>query len=669
MSEEILIADTPAENDHAEESRESKDIPEAAPANRRSRWIIFAVVFVVIAQLAYTIFCYVDKKEGFFGDEIWGYGLANSYYKPFIYLKKGISIDDIDNYEIDNMDEWVDGKVFEDYITVQPDERFAYGSVIYNQSYDHHPPFYYMVLHTVCSLFPDSFSFLYGFVLNCIFLVVNTVFLFLLARLMLNDDKKALVTTILYACSTGALSTFIYIRQYSLFTTMLTMTLYFTAVMFYKEKREGGCKLVKTIPPIAITSFLTFFSHYYGIVFLGVFTAVICFWLLFHKRIKTMFVYGGSVLAALVLFFIVYPASIDQALFSVNSKAEEGYHFSLPFIGNIRFSFSHTLRYSVGLSVSVMEDSKKYYVIAAFVLLLGLCLPLCFLFRNEKWFKALDILGHSKKKGLEILGKIRHFDGFLFAGIAAMSANIVVLATQVDMMYYLHTASRYVFHLMPIACVLVVTLANEVIELLPFFRRHIVPVISVLAVAGIVRMNIMWPCKYYFREAGKEGEVRAALEGKNVLLVIADSLTPNLLSSFPSYVGKANKVFPTMTDDFDKNYEKIKDEHIDNIIILSRSYVLTEEQYEKIEALYEKYGKEKWGGFVMEDDEDTSEEPEEETEEDELPEDDDLRKLNEKMNQRISEKLYELCPKEDFMPEYVIDVNNGDFIVFERVNG
>ena len=71
----------------------------------------------------------------------------------------------------------------------------------------------------------------------------------------------------------------------------------------------------------------------------------------------------------------------------------------------------------------------------------------------------------------------------------------------------------------------------------------------------------------------------------------------------------------------------------------------------------------------MEDDEDTSEEPEEETEEDELPEDDDLKKLNEKMNQRISEKLYELCPKEDFMPEYVIDVNNGDFIVFERVNG
>lgn len=43
-------------------------------------------------------------------------------------------------------------------IRVLPGQRFQYGTVTRMQTYDVHPPFYYLLLHTVCSLFPGRFT-------------------------------------------------------------------------------------------------------------------------------------------------------------------------------------------------------------------------------------------------------------------------------------------------------------------------------------------------------------------------------------------------------------------------------------------------------------------------------------------------------------------------------
>ena len=98
--------------------------------------ILFAAILVL--QLV-CMFFYANAKQGYFVDELWSYGLANSYYHPDVgwngALQKG----------------WVTGNYFHDYLRVLPDQRFAYGSVIYNQVYDYHPPLFYMVLHTISS--------------------------------------------------------------------------------------------------------------------------------------------------------------------------------------------------------------------------------------------------------------------------------------------------------------------------------------------------------------------------------------------------------------------------------------------------------------------------------------------------------------------------------------
>ena len=46
------------------------------------------------------------------------------------------------------------GSEIADEFRVLPGQRFQYGTVTRMQTYDVHPPFYYLLLHTVCSLFP-----------------------------------------------------------------------------------------------------------------------------------------------------------------------------------------------------------------------------------------------------------------------------------------------------------------------------------------------------------------------------------------------------------------------------------------------------------------------------------------------------------------------------------
>ena len=54
--------------------------------------------------------------------------------------------------------EWKDVDEIRSEFRVLEGEGFRYGLVKTMQSFDVHPPLYYMVLHTVCSLFPGVFS-------------------------------------------------------------------------------------------------------------------------------------------------------------------------------------------------------------------------------------------------------------------------------------------------------------------------------------------------------------------------------------------------------------------------------------------------------------------------------------------------------------------------------
>ena len=64
---------------------------------------------------------------------------------------------------------WRTSKEAQDYVKAQ-ENRFNYISVYYNQVLDVHPPLFYMLVHTVSSIFNDTFSKYIIFSINLVFL-------------------------------------------------------------------------------------------------------------------------------------------------------------------------------------------------------------------------------------------------------------------------------------------------------------------------------------------------------------------------------------------------------------------------------------------------------------------------------------------------------------------
>ena len=93
---------------------------------------------------------------------------------------------------------------FLNYVAPQGSTRFNYASVYYNQTQDVHPPLFYFLLHTVCSLFPGSFTKWTGLGMNLVLLGGTLAALYALGMELFADWKKALFVCALYAGGCGS---------------------------------------------------------------------------------------------------------------------------------------------------------------------------------------------------------------------------------------------------------------------------------------------------------------------------------------------------------------------------------------------------------------------------------------------------------------------------------
>ena len=532
------------------------------------------LILLIAVQLIYTSFCFVTKKQGCHSDEIWSYGLANSYYQPFIYMKDGVFIDDMTVDDVINYNEWESGEVFKDYITVQPGERFAYGSVYHNQTLDHHPPLYYMLLHTVCSFFPNSFSLYYSFFLNCIFLIVTQVFLYKLSKLILKSEYAALLPCILYGAGTGALATFVFLRQYSLLTALGVMYTYFSAKLYLSENFD----LKKHLAPVLITSFLMFMTHYNGIAYVGIFTACMCIYLLCKKKIKKLFIYGGSQLATLGLFFAVYPAGWKQIMGS-GCYGEKAFSFS----EQMRVFLNYVSKYNLGFFVSLYKSSAYSYVIAIIILFFGLMIPLSFLFRKEPWFielrsRFISTIKTCFTKTREWIKKADFIPVFIFISSIAV---IIAANKTVDIIEMKVYSMRYIFMTFPLFVVTAVSLVYFIIKKIPRINKNSFIFTLAIVICAVIRVNSISECEFYFQSSNGKCDIANLVSNKNCLVVSnIDEKQVWRITHFTRYIYDAKNVFHTSSAVLSSNMQKINslDEKVDYIFIISTSCDIPEEK-------------------------------------------------------------------------------------------
>ena len=240
-------------------------------------------------MILFLVLFYCAQKEGYFLDEIYSYGLANSENHPFLW-----------NIVSDN--NIVTRQTLFDYITVNQD-KFNYVSVYCNQIPDVHPPLFYFLLHTVSSFFPNTFSKWIGLSLNIIIFILTLFVLYKTAAALFHSKEISGFVVVLYGLSTIAISTVIMIRMYMLLTLFTTLLVY-EFVQFLNGKNNYISILIVIYLGMMTQYFFAFFT-----LFLCICTGI---YLLKKKEYRRLLLLFISCVAAVMLLFLTFPACISQ---------------------------------------------------------------------------------------------------------------------------------------------------------------------------------------------------------------------------------------------------------------------------------------------------------------------------------------------------------------------
>jgi hypothetical protein len=487
-------------------------------------YIIFGIIITL--QLAGIIYYFQFRKEGYHSDEIWSYGYANSFYEKDIYQDS--------NGTATYINEWLDTQILKDYIVVNDDEGFRYDSVYNNQINDLSPPLHSMILHTICSFFPNTFSRWYSFAINIVSFLLCMIFIFKTARL-LKDDIFALCCCGLYGFSLGARDTYIYLRMYAMCSALVMIIIY--NLLRYLKRIQKEKKLFNgNLVAVCIVSFLGFLTHYYVVSFMGILTFLICLYLLCKKQLKSMLVYGFCMLITFLLSVAVFPT-----MFRISNGNVQNVSSSMNYNFEIRFKIlsNFVLGKLFNIKVQAYETGTIRIIFGCIVYLIILMIPVLFLLRNNvavrKVRNKISFIIHNP--GQAIKYAIRKINFIYVIFITAVVCQIIVVS-ETSMVYGMaNYIDRYLFFLYPIVVIVVLSFVYFVIYIIAKKRKlhsYLLCIISVLLI-GINIYNCEHYVKYLFLRDDNTA-IEDCIAGKDCIFIrnepwMLTTLVPTLIDA------------------------------------------------------------------------------------------------------------------------------------------
>lgn len=322
---------------------------------KRNKWQLAVLILVLLVQCFY-----ISQKDGYHMDELLTFELANAEYNPWIvptqpvgrlakFMQQEIYGDSLGetlgnlkdtvadvlrnrgsskllSYKADVYEQpvWITREQFHEYITVGDRDGFNYLSVYFNVKDDNHPPLYFMLVHTMSSLFRDRISPWMGCVFNLAAVMGCCILMFALGRLLAachyieerTGECWGLGSALLYGCSSGAIATTVFIRMYGVLTFLCMLSLYLHLQKWLGEQSGTGKDFMKKNGLLILVTALGYWTQYFFLFYclLLALTTVI---LLFRGgRKKEAFRYVRSMAVAAVVGVGVYPFGVKHILTS-----------------------------------------------------------------------------------------------------------------------------------------------------------------------------------------------------------------------------------------------------------------------------------------------------------------------------------------------------------------
>jgi len=248
------------------------------------------------------------------GDEFYSYGLANSDIGNFYYQEH--------YYEVCGVGGWISGTDIRDWMEVQAGSRFQLSYVWKNQAGDVHPPFYYLLLNILCSIFIDSHSKAIGLAINvvaCFWLFWGMTKWF---ALMMNQQRKekarwfAWLPALLLLLTPEFFSIVQYIRMYTLLMAECVWVGYYLYIILVYKQFSGRQAFVLYCMIVlgGLTHYYFYVYAFFGALFVGIVM------ILRHMELKKILAYAVTWAVGVISCFLIFPASFRHLFFSYRAK-------------------------------------------------------------------------------------------------------------------------------------------------------------------------------------------------------------------------------------------------------------------------------------------------------------------------------------------------------------
>ncbi|MBQ8281344.1 MAG: glycosyltransferase family 39 protein [Lachnospiraceae bacterium] len=523
--------------------------------NSLKRVSVYTILVAVILALALgrIVYLFAFEKTGLHSDEIWSYGLANGYYLPYVY-------EDYTRENDINLNDWISGEYLKDYITVQPGERFSYGSVIYNLKADFHPPLYFSILHTISSFFPDTYSLWFGFAINIVVFIVLGIYLYKLAKKITGSEAAALVIVVYYVLCAGGVNTFLYIRHYAMLTMFGVMTVYYHYRIIDGEEhafRKNWWKLLLAVLGGCMTQYM-FLGFAFGL------AVVYCFCFLIRKMYKKLVVYMGIMLGSVDCVFLLtgFATGVER-----KSEVDTGLSFYSNFRMTLKCAISDLFGYR-------MNGDELFYIrefLTTALVIAVVLIPLFGLLVKDKKIN-IDVqkLKEKVKKGFEFSPR-KVLITALISAVAIVWISVVLTAEPMEMGAY---TDRYLFVIFPYLIIFTYLFIGWLVKVFTAVVRRIikrgeacrhviwtrVPVVLmvVLLTINLVKAEPI----YLFSRVENDVTLEELAKDKDCILVLTQHW---LLTCYSNLLMDADRIFVTGVNEYEQQsseYETLNEETI-----------------------------------------------------------------------------------------------------------
>lgn len=469
--------------------------------NTSRKRMIMTVFIIIFFQLCVSTYFMAAHKNGFYADDMYSYGFANSDEQLTPLQGK--------NESFIRYNAWHDGQELIDYLTVSEDEIFSYGKIVHVLEKDAHPPLFYFLLHLICSLTPNVFSKWSGYVINVVGFILLQVFLYRLTLFISKSRSIALLTMTMFGFSSAAISMMALLRMYMLGTGLaLSLTFY---GFRYLEKTDAKKPADKNLFLCFVSLYLASLTVYIDVIYAFLFTLCICIMMIAKKELKKMLCFGFSMMFAVGLMVLSFPTFIIQMKEDQPAlQGASGYPLAL----QLRMGI-HVMSNAVfGINTPIFPSMIPFYIFWSLVFILTVYLILLFLFRKDTWFLAF----RSKAKDF-LTGSFRRSLPYLYYLIPVFLCTTVMLfyyATQLKLYYYRYDGMRYLFLLTPFYSVCIFTVLFKMIK--PNIIRTIIVIL-------LVSTSILFGQRAFLEEYFETKALSEITAGSDVVVVEEQAIT------------------------------------------------------------------------------------------------------------------------------------------------